>query len=113
MPIPLNNLNYNGSNSIQITNSNIVAAFNSANEGQQFLSSLVTTYGGINVEVLSNTITSSPYTYTPIPLSTPLYADAPTINNSGVLDIDPTHQINWIFSCNNRRRINSTYSVST
>jgi hypothetical protein len=96
MPIPLNNLNYNGSNSIQITNSNIVAAFNSANEGQQFLSSLVTTYGGINVEGLSNTITSSPYTYTPVPLSTPLYADAPTIHNSGVLDIDPTHQISYI-----------------
>jgi hypothetical protein len=29
-------------------------------------------------------------------LSTPLYADAPTINNSGVLDIDPTHQISYI-----------------
>jgi len=101
MPIPLNNLNYNGSNSIQITNSDIVAAFNSAAEGQQFLSSLVTTYGGINVEApgfegLSNTITSSPYTYTPVPLSTPLYADAPTINNSGALDIDPTHQISYI-----------------
>jgi len=72
MPIPLNNLNYNGSNSIQITNSNIVDVFNSANMGQNFSSSLVTTYGGLNLEVagfegLSNTITSSPYTYTPRP----------------------------------------------
>lgn len=68
MPIPLNNLNYNGSNSIQITNSDIVAAFNSATMGQQFSSSLVTTYGGINVEGLSNNITSSPYTHTPYPV---------------------------------------------
>lgn len=96
MSIPLADLTYPGVNSIQITNSDIVAAFNSANEGQQFSSSLVTTYGGINVEGLSNIITSSPYTYTPVPLSTPLYADAPSINNSGVLDIDPTHEISYI-----------------
>jgi hypothetical protein len=73
MSIPLNNLNYNGSNSIQITNSNIVNVFNSANMGQQFSSSLVVTYGGLNLEVagfegLSNTVTSSPYTYTPRPV---------------------------------------------
>ena len=73
MPIPLNNLNYDGSNSIQITNSDIVAAFNSANMGQNFSSSLVTTYGGLNLEVpgfegLSNTIASTPYIYTPRPV---------------------------------------------
>ena len=73
MPIPLNNLNYDGSNSIQITNSDIVAAFNSATMGQNFSSSLVTIYGGLNLEVagfegLSNNITSSPYTYTPRPV---------------------------------------------
>lgn len=118
MSIPLADLTYPGVNSIQITNSDIITAFSSANEGQQFSSSLVTTYGGINVEGLSNTITSSPYTYTPVPLSTPLYADAPSINNSGVLDIDPTHEISyisrigggrkWLFRCNDRRGINST-----
>jgi hypothetical protein len=68
--IPINNLNYNGSNSIQIPNGDITTAFNSANMAQNFSSSLVITYGGLNLEVtgfegLSNNITSSPYTYTP------------------------------------------------
>jgi hypothetical protein len=101
MSIPINGLTYSGSNSIQISNSEIVTAFSSANEGQQFSSSLVTTYGGLILEVagfegLSNIITSSPYIYTPVPLSTPVYTDSPSINNSGVLDIDPTHQISYI-----------------
>ena len=93
MPIPLNNLNYNGSNSIQITNSNIVAAFNSANMGQQFSSSLVITYGGLNLEVagfegLSNTITSSSYTYTPRPTpSSPNRPNAHYNPGPGRLDI--------------------------
>lgn len=101
MSIPINGLTYSGSNSIQISNSEIVTAFSSANEGQQFSSSLVTTYGGLNLQVagfegLSNIITSSPYIYTPVPLSTPVYTDSPSINNSGVLDIYPTHQISYI-----------------
>jgi hypothetical protein len=71
--IPINNLNYNGSNSIQIPNGDITTAFSSSTMGQQFSSSLVTTYGGLNLEVagfegLSNNITSSPYTYTPRPV---------------------------------------------
>jgi len=101
MSIPLADLTYPGVNSIPITNSEIIAAFNSASEGQQFLSSLVVSYNGLNLEVtgfqgLSDTITSTPYVYTPVPLATPVYTDSPSINNSGVLDIDPTHEISYI-----------------
>ena len=98
MPIPLNNLNYNGSNSIQITNSDIVAAFNSANMGQQFSSSLIITYGGLNLEVpgfegLSNNITSSSYIYTPRPPpSSPNRPNANSNPNPGGLDIEEGYE---------------------
>ena len=67
MPIPLTGLTYPGINSIQITNNEIIAAFNSAPQGEQFASSLITTYGGLNYDELSNTITSTYSIYTPKP----------------------------------------------
>lgn len=68
MSIPLADLTYPGVNSIPITNSEIIAAFNSANMGQNFSSSLITTYGGMNFNELSNTIASTHYIYTPRPV---------------------------------------------